>query len=439
MLRNKRCNNNAKTAPYFLQKTKTPCTFLCMNEIQLYQAFLSGNPEGLKWFHSESSPLLKAMKKMCSQVMSPRCDNFTPAHRTPWGGDEIFKRYKAQHGIKQHECIGESWEISGHQSFPNKFMVNFEGQNIPVSIKTLEKIAAHAIYGKEFGEMPILVKFLNSGSWQHYKKQLKIPASWNHHKIYEYIKANLTESLQQEMLSKHLSIQVHPKRGQFAKYPAKTEAWIILDAEEGAGIYLGLKEGVKKKTFETSMYLGEDLTPYLNFVPVENGELYHIPAGTLHAISAGILVLEVQESSESTFRAYDWEREYGGERRTLHKEKVMQATNWISDRGEKLIDQLRHKPSKTPSTSELRLECPEFSITELQLKMGDTYQIKQNKEMQAVTVLEGAVQCQTDSEQSLHQQGQSFLIPASLKEAALCGVTTKTCVILANAANLSAK
>ncbi|MBT7461479.1 MAG: class I mannose-6-phosphate isomerase, partial [Waddliaceae bacterium] len=215
---------------------------------------------------SENSPDHPEFIAMVDHILAPRCDNFTPPERTPWGGTEIVESYKKHLGIKTEDIVGESWELSGHPSFPNTFLCD----DLQVSLTELENLFSDKLYGEGITSMPFLVKLLNS--------------------------------------RKNLSVQVHPKDGDFVDKPSKTEAWYILAAEEGAGIYLGLKEGVTKEEFEECMRSGEDVSVFLNFVEVHPGDVYFIPAGTLHAIGSGITLLEVQETSESTFRAYDWGR-----------------------------------------------------------------------------------------------------------------------------------
>jgi mannose-6-phosphate isomerase class I len=237
-------------------------------------------------------------------ILLPHIANFTPPERTPWGGDEIKRRYKKQHGVTTQNIIGESWEISGHPSFP--------------SIKT--SLDPAILYGPKIKQMPFLAKFINSGSWKKYRSKLGLE-HLNNQEIHEHLPDS---PLHKEMLSKNLSIQVHPSKGA----SPKTEAWHIIDAEQGAGIYLGTKKDVTKEIFEKEMLAGNDLSYLLNFIEVKAGDTFFIPAGTLHAIGAGVLLFEIQETSETTYRAYDWNRLYNGKPRQLHFQETINATNW---------------------------------------------------------------------------------------------------------------
>jgi len=128
----------------------------------------------------------------------------------------------------------------------------------------------------------------------------------------------------------HLSVQVHPSPAYAKANPGahlKTECWFILDAAPGADgappvIYKGLKPGVTIEDLRASA--SAQTTPdLLEAVEVKTGELHDLPSGTIHALGAGVLVAEVQTPSDTTFRVYDWAREYGREGRELHIEQSL--------------------------------------------------------------------------------------------------------------------
>ena len=132
--------------------------------------------------------------------------------------------------------------------------------------------------------------------------------------------------------SENLSIQVHPK-DDYAKInensKGKTECWLILAAEEGAGIYLGLKEKVTKKEFKNALENGLRIDQYLNFFEVKVGDFFLVPAGTVHAIGKGITLCEVQQSSGITYRLWDWNRlGPDGKARELHIEKALDCMDF---------------------------------------------------------------------------------------------------------------
>ena len=193
----------------------------------------------------------------------------------------------------------------------------------------------------------------------------------------------------------NLSVQVHPKKGP----TAKTEAWVILDAQPGAGLYLGLQEGVTQQQFELGMASGADLSPLLNFVEVGAGDVFFVPSGTLHAIGGGILLLEVQQPSDVTYRAYDW-----GRGRPLHLKEVSQATSWGQLRGKALVETLRRGGRDL-------VNCPEFHLRRLQL--GEHKDNTHATGVQGCFVAEGLVEVSIQGRNQRFSQGESFIITPS--------------------------
>lgn len=132
--------------------------------------------------------------------------------------------------------------------------------------------------------------------------------------------------------SDNLSIQVHPGDEYAQEHEndsGKTESWIILEANEGAGIYLGFKKGVTKKEFKNAIESGLPIQNYLNFIPVSSGQFFILPAGLVHAIGTGITLCEVQQSSGITYRVWDWDRlDDEGNSRELHIDKALDVMNF---------------------------------------------------------------------------------------------------------------
>lgn len=131
---------------------------------------------------------------------------------------------------------------------------------------------------------------------------------------------------------KPLSIQVHPN-DEYAKskgFPnGKSEMWYIIDAEDGAELVYGVKEELTREQFKQHIENGT-LEEILNFVPVKKGDVFYIPAGTLHAIGKGILIAEVQQNSNITYRVYDYNRrDAEGNLRELHIEDAIACTSLV--------------------------------------------------------------------------------------------------------------
>lgn len=131
-----------------------------------------------------------------------------------------------------------------------------------------------------------------------------------------------------------LSVQVHPNdEAAFALEGlscGKTEMWYILSSDEGAYLYAGLSQG--KAPFEAALSRGEDPTPYLKKVFVKKGDIIYIPAGMVHAIGAGVRLLEMQQNSDTTYRVWDFLRkDKNGNFRELHTEKALAAAKDIKE------------------------------------------------------------------------------------------------------------
>jgi mannose-6-phosphate isomerase len=125
----------------------------------------------------------------------------------------------------------------------------------------------------------------------------------------------------------HLSVQVHPSRRYVAQDDSvnlKTESWVVVAAEPGAGMWLGLDHDVTLEQVRVAAG-SPGLTEMLRWVPAEPGAVHHLPAGLVHALGAGVMVAEVQTPSDTTFRLYDWTREYDREDRPLHVHEGLHA------------------------------------------------------------------------------------------------------------------
>ena len=130
--------------------------------------------------------------------------------------------------------------------------------------------------------------------------------------------------------AQHLSVQVHPTAEYVVAHPEanlKTESWVVLDADPGAHLYLGLEPDV---TADDVARGARDATlpEMLRTFPAIPGEVHHLPSGTIHALGAGVLVAEVQTPSDTTFRLYDWAVEYGRDGRELHLEPALECLDF---------------------------------------------------------------------------------------------------------------
>ena len=211
-----------------------------------------------------------------------------------WGGRNLADLFDKQ--LPPGALIGESWEVSDR-----------EGDQSVVAEGPLEGVTLHELvarYGARLvgtcplakGRFPLLFKILDA--------------------------------------HRTLSVQVHPTDELALKYdeadPGKTEMWYVLAAEDGAQIMLGLQQGTGKEEFRTAIETG-GLEECLNYLEVKAGDAFFLPAGSVHALGAGIVLVEIQENSDLTYRVYDWGRVGAdGKPRELHLEKALQAANFES-------------------------------------------------------------------------------------------------------------
>ena len=194
-----------------------------------------------------------------------------PTYKTMlWGGTKIRDvLHKDTGNLKR---IAESWELSTH---PNGKSViiggEFDGRTLD---EYLDSVGWELFgeYAKKWHQLPIMIKYIDA--------------------------------------RENLSVQVHPTDKYTKRHEAdggKNEMWFILDADETAFIYLGFKRDVTKDEVRLAIENGK-IEELLNRIPVKKGEVYYIPAGTVHAIGAGCLLCEVQQTSDATYRLYDYGR-----------------------------------------------------------------------------------------------------------------------------------
>lgn len=251
-----------------------------------------------------------------------------------WGGEKLKTDYGKQ--TDKTPCA-ESWELS----------LNPHGLTKVEDGKTLAEVLTPEKTGKnceKFEFFPVLIKFIDA--------------------------------------KQNLSVQVHPSDDYALKYEnsyGKTESWYIVEAEEGSGIYCGFKRDTNKEEFLQSLASGE-VENLLNFIPVKKGDCYFIPSGTVHAIGAGCLILEIQQNSDLTYRVYDYNRRGAdGKLRELHVDKAVKVINFN-----------KYEPKLFASGENPRVitECDYFRSRELVLNGGFTE--KNANSFTCVTVTDGS-------------------------------------------------
>ncbi|HZO12702.1 MAG TPA: type I phosphomannose isomerase catalytic subunit [Polyangiaceae bacterium] len=310
-----------------------------------------------------------------------RPDNFTPPTRTPWGGTRILERYKAGLGIQAQGAVGESWEVSVEPSFPSRLVSRDE---------TLASLIARdpsAWLGRPAEQTPLLVKLLDAAD--------------------------------------NLSVQVHPADGDPALAPdesGKPEAWIVLDADPGAGLYLGFREGVGRREVEACIASGGALDALMNFVVVKPGEAFLIDAGTPHAIGRGLTLLEPQHVAPDkrgvTYRFWDWNRRYDsegrldshGKPRELHVERSLDVTDWNAPRGAAFVDRCR---AARKALEPHRDRCVSWPWFDVERWYGTGTLSLTVDSLHAIVCLGGHVRIVTGAGSLALRMGESGVVPAA--------------------------
>lgn len=212
-----------------------------------------------------------------------------------------------------------------------------------------------------------------------------------------------------------LSVQVHPNdffAKQLESAKGKTECWIILEAEDGAGIYLGFKHDVTKEKIEDCIKDNKGLDKLLNYFPVKKGDFFYVPAGTVHAIGKGLLLIEFQQSSGITYRLWDWDRvDDSGKSRELHIEKALSVLNLGNDKNS--LDNFNYQEdvfSKNGKNLVVRHE--DFQVYSMKYRIGENFTIDTNEfsRYASLLCLSGKMRVVLDEEEIEIISDASYLI-----------------------------
>lgn len=239
-------------------------------------------------------------------------------------------------------------------------------------------------------------------------------------KIYE--KYGLTFPLLIKSLDCHdvLSVQVHPDDELAAERHnsyGKTEMWYIVDAEPGAFIYIGFnRKDITREEYIAAINEGR-LPELLNKVEVKPGDTFFIPAGTIHALGKGVVVLEIQQTSDVTYRVYDWERvDDNGNPRELHTALAVDAIDFASDK-DKCI--MRYEAKKNASTQ--MVKCDYFTTNIIELEGEAERELESIDSFVLYICAEGEADvCMGDNKEHL-EPFDLVMIPAEADSVKLCG------------------
>ena len=290
-----------------------------------------------------------------------------------WGGKDLEKfRDNVPEGV-----IGESWDIACHKNGTGK-VVNGElkGKGFDEIIKEYgNKLLGNAISTDK--DFPLLIKLITAQD--------------------------------------KLSVQVHPNDEYAARVEndlGKTEAWYVMDAEEGASLIVGTKDCDKEK-FKKAIE-DENLEPYLNKIPVKKGDFFYVQSGLVHAICEGILIAEIQQSSDTTYRVYDYNRG-----REIHVEKALDVIDF-SLKGENT----RGITIKNEGYDKTYLCLGEyFTIQKYEIRESVKESSDEDR-FYLFTCVDGEGTIKYNNGEEKISMGDSIFIPASLGNYELCGKFT---------------
>lgn len=219
-----------------------------------------------------------------------------------------------------------------------------------------------------------------------------------------------------------LSVQVHPDDAYAARVEndrGKTEMWYIVEADEGAEIICGLCEGVDEKTLAEAVGGGR-VEDVLLHVPVKAGECYFIPAGLPHAIGRGILIAEIQQSCDLTYRVYDYERrDASGRTRELHVKKALDVIRPFT---KEQIDRLRYENSTEAPPSSVLADCAYFRVERIEL--CGSASLETGGRMCHLLPLSGEATLTVEDTALSLFRGDGVLIPAACERVELTGTGT---------------
>ncbi|MBN1387694.1 MAG: class I mannose-6-phosphate isomerase [Bacteroidales bacterium] len=288
-----------------------------------------------------------------------------------WGGNRLSQEYGKKADEKAR--IGESWELSGVQGdisiVANGFL---EGNNLEEIIEVyMGDLVGEEIYEKFGREFPLLIKLIDA--------------------------------------NEDLSIQVHPPddmaRERHHAY-GKTEMWYVLEAEKNSKIYTGFNREMTEELYVKALKQG-DIAKILNIENPEPGDVFFIPAGRIHAIGKGVMLTEIQQTSDITYRIWDWNRNgLDGKPRELHTELAVDAIDYNTYASYKT--RVEPKPNGTVNI----IDCKYFTTNIIEL---DQTIIKDYSLIDSFVIyicVSGSAKLEWDSRSMNLEKGETVLIPA---------------------------
>jgi mannose-6-phosphate isomerase len=290
-----------------------------------------------------------------------------------WGGEKLATLLNKQ---SKRKDIGESWEISDVED-DTSIVINgtLKGKNLQELIfEYTSDLLGKKIYAHFGDKFPLLIKFIDA--------------------------------------KEALSIQLHPN-DKLAKERhnsfGKTEMWYVMQADENANIIVGFQKEVTSEEYIKHLE-NKSLLDILNVDEVQKGDVYFIPTGRVHAIGAGVLLAEIQQTSDITYRIYDWDRPNpDGTFRDLHTEDAIDAIDYLAK------DSYKTVYSKKENASSEIVSCQYFTTNVLPIK-GEVLINHQEKDSFVIYMcVEGNVTFTYENQIEKLETGETILVPACIK------------------------
>lgn len=290
-------------------------------------------------------------------------------HSKVWGGRKLETQLGKS--LPTPEPYGESWELHDSCAVVNG---RLRGRSLGELLKTYGESLAGAgqVAGAGF---PLLAKFIDAKDW--------------------------------------LSIQVHPDDRQARELEGeprgKTEAWLVLAAEPGAQLVIGAQPGTDRAQLAKSLQAGR-LEALLAYADVQADDVLYLPSGTIHALGPGILIYEIQQASDTTYRLYDWGRlGLDGQPRELHIDKGLRVAN------------LESLPQVTRPQGDLLVDGTYFQAWRHRLN-GESLSLRSDDRFQVLTCIDGESHVNAPGQDSLRlRKGETGLLPACIDSFTLHG------------------
>ena len=291
-----------------------------------------------------------------------------------WGGREMERLYKKK--LPAGKPIGESWEISDR---PGDVSVIANGPLAGKNLRWLMENHRAELLGNakpaNENRFPLLIKILDA--------------------------------------REKLSLQVHPPANKAAGLGSepKTEMWFITEAAPGAELYVGLKRGITRAEFERRVQ-DDSVAQCFHCVPVHAGDAMFLPSGRIHAIGAGLVIFEIQQNSDTTYRVFDWNRVgLDGKPRELHVAQSLASINF-EDFEPSLVEQ------KFSGNDKIKMRPlvhdPLFNVEAVEMTTGTSLDLKPRK-LQIVATVHGKLEIRSGSDSVNLSAGQFCLVPACLE------------------------